>query len=172
MMQPATPLPPPHGLPDPFAGVLAGLVAGAAYLAAQMAFAATVHGGAGWEPLQRIAAMLLGDDVLPPPGNLNVTIGGIGLLIHFGLSIVFGRLVDVLVLGRGTAQALVRGALVGLALYGLDDWIVAPVAFPWFEQARGLTTLIDHVLFGVVAAAAYVTLRRRLHGRDGGHVRT
>jgi hypothetical protein len=143
--------------------VLAGLLAGLLYLAAQMAFALALHGGAGWEPLQRISAMLLGPDVLPPPGDIDITIGGIALLIHLSLSMAFGRVVDVLVLERPARAAATRGALVGLALYALDDWIVAPTLFPWFEQARGLTTLADHLLFGVVAGLAYVQLRRRLH---------
>lgn len=147
---------------DPLAGVLAGLVAGVAYLVAQMAFSAGVHGGIGWEPLQRISAMLLGTDVLPPPGDIDITIGGIGLLIHLGLAIVFGRVVDVVVLGRMPAAAVLRGALVGLALYGLNYWLLAPVAFPWFEDARGLTTLVDHLLFGAVAGAVYAHLRPRL----------
>ena len=148
--------------PDPFAGVLAGLIAGAVYLLAQMLFAA-LHGGAAWEPLQRFSAMLLGDDVLPPPGEIDLTIAGFALLIHFGLAIVFGRVVDLVVTDHAPAAAVGWGALVGLALYGLDYWLVTPVAFPWFENARGLTTLIDHLLFGVVAAVAYVHLRRILH---------
>ena len=157
-------MPPSHDTrASPLAGVTAGLIAATAYLLAQMAFSATVQGGAGWEPLQRISAMLLGEDVLPPPGELDVTIGGIALLVHFGLAAAFGRVVDLVVLDRPPASAALRGAAVGLALYGLNYWLVAPVAFPWFEENRGLTTLGDHVLFGVVAALAYVALRSRYH---------
>lgn len=145
--------------PDPISGVLAGLVAGAAYLAAQMALVAGVHDGVGWEPLQRISAMLLGEDVLPPPGEVDLTIGGIGLLIHFGLAMAFGRLVDVSVRDRGAVQAAWRGAAVGLVLYAVNYWLVAPWAFPWFGDNRGLTTLVDHLLFGMVAGVAYVHLR-------------
>jgi hypothetical protein len=51
-------------------GVLSGLIAGAAYLMAQMSFAATVRNGQGWEPLQRIAAILPGPDAAPPPSGV------------------------------------------------------------------------------------------------------
>ena len=150
---------------EPIAGVLAGLVAGAAYLLAQMAFAATVQGGVGWEPLQRTSAMLLGDGVLPPPAEVNLTIAGFGLLIHLALAINFGRAVDLLVRDRGLTAACLRGALVGLALYALNFWVIAPMLFPWFENNRGLTTIVDHLLFGAVAGAAYVQIRAWIQGR-------
>lgn len=151
--------------PEPVAGVLAGLLAGAAYLLAQMGFAATVQGGVGWEPLHRISAMLLGDGALPPPADVDLTIGGFALLIHFALAINFGRVVDLLVRERDLPAACLRGALVGLALYVLNFWLIAPALFPWFEDVRGLTTVIDHLLFGAVAGAAYVPLRAWLQGR-------
>ena len=45
-----------HAMPAPIAGVLGGLIAGAAYLAAQMSFHVLIAGRSAWEPLQRIAA--------------------------------------------------------------------------------------------------------------------
>jgi hypothetical protein len=150
----------------PIAGVLAGLVAGAAYLGAQMMFAVTVHDGSGWEPLQRMGAMLLGDEAAPP-GRWSGGMIGISLLIHFGLAIVYGRLVDSLVRGRPLVPALVRGAAFGLLLYGVNYWLIAPVAFPWFAEGRSATALLDHVLFGAVAAGAYVVLRRRQPRKRG-----
>lgn len=157
--------PSPSSPAEPVAGVLAGLVAGAAYLLAQMGFAATVQGGVGWEPLHRISAMLLGEGALPPPADIDLTIGGFGLLIHFALAINFGRVVDLLVRDRDLPAACLRGAAVGLALYALNFWVIAPALFPWFENNRGLTTLADHLLFGAVAGAAYVQLRAWLQMR-------
>ncbi|MBK0392015.1 hypothetical protein [Ramlibacter algicola] len=145
----------------PIAGVLAGLVGGCAYLLAQLAFAATVLGGTGWEPLERISAMLLGEQFLPVTGDVNLTIAGFALLIHFAFSMVFGRIVDVVVRGGALPFALGAGVLLGLALYGLDYWLVAPLAFPWFDGARGVTTVLDHAAFGAITAAAYVALRSR-----------
>ncbi|HVZ44825.1 MAG TPA: hypothetical protein VHA82_13525 [Ramlibacter sp.] len=144
---------------NPFAGVIAGAVAGAAYLVAQMIFAATVLGGEGAEPLQRIGAILLGPDELPPPAEFSARIIGIALLIHFGLAIVFGRIIDGAVRGLDGFAALATGACAGVVLYVIDYWVIAPVAFPWFLDSRGPTTFLDHVLFGVVAAAVYVALR-------------
>jgi hypothetical protein len=159
----APPMHPADGSTHAVAGVLAGLVAAVAYLAAQTVFAATIHGGSGLEPLHRIGAVLLGDDVLPPPApEFSATIAGIALLIHFGLAMVYGRMVDTIVRGRELLPAMLRGGLFGLVLYAVNYWVIAPVAFPWFAEGRGATTVLDHVLFGVVAAAAYVVLRRQV----------
>jgi hypothetical protein len=147
---------------SPFAGVLAGVIAGAAYLVAQMSFSATVHASAAGEPLQRIAGILLGPDALDAGEALSVAVVGMALLIHFSLAAVYGRFIDFAVRGRTGLAALGRGAAVGLAVYLVDYWLLAPIAFHWFEQARGLTTVADHLLFGAIAAATYVQLRRKL----------
>jgi len=35
------------------------------------------------------------------------------------------------------------------------------LVYPWFEQARDWITVVAHVVFGVVAAAAWVQARQR-----------
>lgn len=147
---------------SPLAGVLAGEVAAVAYLAAQVLFAAFVQDGAAWLPLQRISAILLGPDAVDAQAQLNIQVAGMAMLVHFALAAVYGRFVDAAVRGRGGLSALVRGALVGLAIYAVNYWVLAPAAFPWFAQNRGVTTLLDHLLFGLVAAGVYTTLRQRL----------
>lgn len=139
----------PSGL-DPFVGPICGLAAGGVYLAAQMMFAAAFHGGAGWEPLQRIAAILLGSDAAPP-GPVNFTIVGMALLIHGGLSIVYGCIVAAAVRSAPRLQYIL-GALIGVGIYGLNYQFIAPHVFPWFVEASGWTTWVDHLLFGVIAA--------------------
>jgi len=164
-LQRATAQDPYPAVLDPLAGSLAGLFAGAAYLVAQISFAAVVRGGQGWEPLQRIAAILLGPDAAPPPAEISLAIAGMALLIHFPLAAVYGRIADLLVRGRTLARAGLLGALLGLAIYGLNFWVIAPSAFPWFEQSRDPITALDHVLFGVVAAVVCAFLRRRPRSR-------
>jgi hypothetical protein len=137
---------------EPAAGPICGIVAGACYLTAQLLFAALLHGGAGWEPLQRIAAILLGPDAAPPPSEMQFTIAGMALLIHGGLSVVYGCMVAAAV-RAAPAWRYALGALIGLVLYGVNYRLFAPLVFPWFEDAAGWTTVVDHVLFGVVAAA-------------------
>jgi hypothetical protein len=146
-------------VPAPVGGVLAGLVAGAAYLFAQTLFASLTHGLTP-APIQRIAAILMGPDIAPP-NEWSVVVFGMALLIHFGLAMVFGRIVCTFTWGRPLRPALAIGAVVGLALFALDFLLIAPSAFPWFDASPRLVTAIDHALFGAVAAAVGVALHQR-----------
>ncbi|HET8745436.1 MAG TPA: hypothetical protein VFM98_07515, partial [Ramlibacter sp.] len=79
---------------EPVAGVIGGVVAGAAYLVAQISLTAATRAGGAAEPLQRIAAILMGPDAAPPPSEFNFTVFGMALIIHFALAMAFGRLVS------------------------------------------------------------------------------
>lgn len=148
------------GLSEGVAGVMGGVVAGAAYLVAQVSFTAAVHPGTAAEPLQRIAAILMGPDVAPPPSEFTLTVLGMALIIHLGLSMVFGRFVAALAWRRHATTGIVLGALVGLGLYAVNFGLVAPIAFPWFEGSIQWVTILDHLLFGAIAAAVCLALRR------------
>jgi hypothetical protein len=150
---------------EPFAGVLCGLVAGTAYLAAQMSFTSLVQGDSPWAPLHRMAAILLGPDAATPPFDAPMTLVGIALMIHFTLAIVYGRSVDWLVRGSAPQFAAVLGAALGLGIYVLNFWVLAPIAFPWFEESRSIVTAMDHVIFGAVAGVSCAHLRQFLHRR-------
>lgn len=146
--------------PSALVGVPAGLVAGIAYLLAQSAFSVAA-GGTGSEPFQRISAMLLGPDALPPPSEWTSRAVSMALLIHLPLAAIYGRLVDLLVMRmQGLGIAAVTGALAGAGLFVVNRLLIAPSVFPWFDASRDVVTAADHVLFGVVAAVLCVTLRR------------
>ena len=158
--------PAPHAMPwlrslsDPVAGVVAGVIAGAAYLVAQTSLTGLARTGGMAEPLQRIAAILMGPDAAPPPAELNFTIFGMAMIIHFALAMVFGRAVGAVACGRGLPRAVLSGVVVGLGLYVLDFHLLAPLAFPWFADSMQLATAVDHALFGAVAGAACALLSR------------
>jgi len=160
MNDPELALPAPGAISEPVAGVVSGVIAGAAYLAAQVSFTAAARSGSAAEPLQRIAAMLMGPDAAPPPAEFTYTVLGMALIIHFALAMVFGRVVSVLVWRHRALPGVLVGAGIGLALYALDFGLIAPLAFPWFEDSVRAVTLADHVLFGAVAAALCIALRR------------
>lgn len=152
-----------HGeraIPEGVAGVIAGVVAGAAYLLAQLVLAGQPH-GFGPAPLQRIAAILMGPDIAPPPREWDVTVVGMALLIHFALAMVFGRFVAMLVWKRALGVAVAIGCAVGMGIFLLDFELLAPSAFPWFDASPRAVTVIDHLLFGGIAAAVCVALRDR-----------
>jgi hypothetical protein len=69
--------------PSALVGVPAGLAAGIAYLLAQV-LASLAMGGVGSEPFQRISAILLGPDALPPPSEWSALLTAINHML-FGL---------------------------------------------------------------------------------------
>lgn len=157
---------PPVRRPSALVGVPAGLLAGIAYLLAQALYEVVLLGGLGSEPFQRIAAMLLGPDAAPPPAEWTSRAVGIALIIHLPLSAIYGRLVDALVMyfdNLGAAGLI--GGVTGAVLYLVNRCVIAPFVFPWFDASRSLVTATDHVLFGVIAGLACVTLRRALVAR-------
>lgn len=146
------------------AASIAGLVGGAAYLAAQTLFAAADPAVSAWAPVQRIGAILLGADAAPPAPPSPGPVMGIALLIHAALCVIYGRFIGLIVRRFDLPRAMLIGAILGLMLFGLNLFVIAPSAFPWFADARTLATALDHVLFGSIAAAGCVLLRRRDRG--------
>jgi hypothetical protein len=141
--------------------VIGGVVSGVAYLVAQVSFTAVVNPGTAAAPLQRIAAILMGPDAAPPPAEFSFTVLGMALIIHFGLAMAFGRVVAAVAWRRRTGTGILAGALAGLALYAVNFGWIAPAAFPWFEGSIRWVTILDHLLFGTLAAAVCLSLRRQ-----------
>jgi hypothetical protein len=84
----------------------------------------------------------------------------VAMLIHLPLSAAYGAAVGALVRRSGMGAALAIGLIAGLALYGINFYLVAPAMFPWFVEAQNWISALTHALFGVVAAAVYVGMRR------------
>ncbi|TFZ01044.1 hypothetical protein [Ramlibacter rhizophilus] len=143
----------------------AGVIAGVVFAVLQMTLTATLLGGSFWGPLQMIAAILMGPDVLPAVADMTLSIMVVGLLIHFGLSIIYGLIIGAIVHAMTLGPALLVGGLFGLiAQYLLNFYVLAPALFPWFVEATHWVSWLNHVIFGLVAAGVYITLRdRRVH---------
>lgn len=145
------------------AGVWAGLIAGLAFMMMEMGLVWLVQGKSPWAPPHMIAAMALGGDILPPPGTwapFNGTVMMTAIIIHMLLSAVLGMLGARLLGGAGMGRGLVIGAVFGLAIYVLNFYVIAPMAFPWFVMARNWISAFSHIMFGVVFGLAYVALRK------------
>jgi hypothetical protein len=143
------------------AGALAGLLAGIAYLSAQMLASAVVRDEAAVAPLLRISAILLGPDAALPTAELDFVNVSMALFIQVPLAIAYGRLIaaiirrfDLLML-----QAVAAGMLTGIGLYVVNYWFIVPAAFPWFDVHGGVLTLAYHALFGMLTGYLYCRLR-------------
>ena len=152
-----------HSVTDWKAGAWAGLIGGLVFVMLEMGLVWIIHGQSPWGPPHMIAAMLLGKDVLPPPGTwaaFDLKILMTAMVVHLPLSIALGLLGAWLVHRFDWAGGLVIGAVFGLAVYIVNFYVIAPAAFPWFEMGRNWIGAFSHVMFGAVLGVAYIWLRR------------
>jgi uncharacterized membrane protein YagU involved in acid resistance len=145
------------------AGAWAGVIAGVVFVMLEMGMVWLAMGESPWAPPHMIAAMALGKDVLPPPGTwapFDMKILIAAMLIHFPLSIAYGLIGAWLVHRFDWLGALVIGAAFGLAIYLVNFYLIAPVAFPWFEMARNWISVFAHAMFGAILGVSYIGLRK------------
>jgi ABC-type sulfate transport system permease subunit len=151
-----------HSVTDWKAGVWAGVIAGLVFLMLEMVLVWMAQGQSPFGPPHMIAAMVLGKEVLPPPDTwapFDLKIVMTAMMIHFPVSIAYGLLGAWLVHRFDWAGGLMIGAALGLAIYIVNFYMIAPVAFPWFEMGRNWVGAFSHLMFGAVLAGAYIALR-------------
>jgi uncharacterized membrane protein YagU involved in acid resistance len=149
-----------HDRTDWSAAVWAGVIAGAVFMMAEMLMVMVFMGQSPWGPPRMIAAMVMGQDVLPPPGTFDMGITMTAMVIHFSLSIILGLIFGWIVHRMSSTSAVVIGGIFGLAVYFINFYLVAPVMFPWFTMAQNWVSLVVHLIFGLVLGGSYAALRK------------
>lgn len=146
------------------AAIWAGLIAGAVFMMLEMVLVGTIGGGSPWAPPRMIAAMVLGEGVLPPPAPFDLGIMVVAMMIHLVLSVILA-----VVLGWAISHwRLSLGAAVGVGLvFGLVIYVVnfygMTAAFPWFAMARNGISIFAHAMFGLVLGWAYHAIAAPRH---------
>lgn len=129
------------------AATWSGIIAGVVFLALEMVMVPVFGGGSPWGPPRMMAAMGL----------------------HFVLSIVYAVIFALAVSRLSLGPALGLGGVGGLILY-LVNFYGFTALFPWFAMARNWISIFGHLVFGLVAAGAYVGIRKHhLHLREEAH---
>lgn len=141
------------------AAVLAGLISGIVFMMLEMILVPVFGGGSPWGPPRMIAAIGMGQEVLPPPATFALVPIMVGMVIHFMLSIVFALMLALVISRFGLGVAVLVGAVFGLVLY-LVNFYGFTAVFPWFAMARNWISIFSHIMFGVIAAWAYKTLAK------------
>lgn len=141
------------------AAAVAGVVAGIVYVPGRMLFATLLTPHESLAPLSRIAALLLGRDVLPPEpaGFVVVTMA---LMLHLSFSVLCAQLIGRFVHGCSPGHAVWRGAAFGVGLFVLNYLWLAPLLFPWFVDGAHGGTAVSHLAFGAIAGGCYALLCR------------
>lgn len=140
------------------AGAFAGLIAGAVFMMMEMGLVA-LSGGSPWAPPRMIAAIVMGEGVLPPPANFDLMIMIAAMAVHFMLSIVIGLGFAFIAKRFGLLMAVGVGAVVGLALYVVNFYGMTAI-FPWFAMARNTISIVSHIAFGMVLGLSYHRLAK------------
>ncbi len=142
------------------AALLAGLLAGVVDLAL-LAASAWTQGQNVWVNMRHTAAILMGTGVLPPPATFDLLLFIVSTIVHFGLSMIYGVIVAFFVRKANWTIGLIIGVAVGFGIYVVNYYVFAPLLFPWLIESRsGMVPTLIHPVFGMIAAAAYLKLRR------------
>jgi hypothetical protein len=141
------------------AAIIAGLIAGAVFLVVLLIAYPLATGGAPWAIFRFIGAIVLGEDVLPPPVTFDAGVVITALLVHFILSVLYTLVLAFIVHRWGILISIIGGALFGLALY-LINFFTFTIFFPWFFPARAWPFSLVHILFGAVAGGIYELLEK------------
>jgi hypothetical protein len=139
--------------------VWAGLIGGAAFMMLEMIVVPLFGGGSPWGPPRLIAAIIMGQGVLPPPATFDIGVLMGAMAVHFPLSVVFIPVLAWIVARFDTGVAALIGAGFGLLLY-LVNFYGFTAIFPWFAMARNWITVFTHIMLGVIAGAAYKQLAK------------
>ncbi len=138
------------------AAIIAGLVAGLVFMMLEMVLVGTIGGQSPWGPPRMIAAMAMGEGVLPPPATFNMAIMMVAMMIHFPMAIALAA-----VLGWAISHwrmnlmtSLIVGTIFSLVFYFISFYIMTAV-FPWFAMARGGIAIFAHAMFGLVLGWTY-----------------
>lgn len=146
------------------AAVLAGIIAGLAFLMLEMAMVAFIQGMSPWGPPRMMAAMVMGEGVLPPmegPVTFDFGVVMVAVIVHMVITIVYGVVLGLLIsrLNLQLAGSVIIGTLFGLALYYINFYGFTSM-FPWFAMARGAISIFAHAMYGLILGLAYHLLAK------------
>lgn len=141
------------------AAILAGIVAGLVFLVAELLLVPMLLGGSAWGPPRMIAAIVLGEEVLPPPATFDGFIVLTAVAFHLVLSILYAVVFALVARTWSLGMAVLAGTLFGLLLYALNFYGMTAL-FPWFAEARNWVSIFAHALFGAVLGLVYKMRQR------------
>ena len=152
------------------AGALFGVVAGIVFAMFEMV-AAALMGQGFFMPLRMIGAIALGKEALMPTYSL-ATAAGAGLAVHLALSALYGAvfagIAGSLASLRQSVAALVAAATgYGIVLWIVNFYVMAPLLFPWFQDANAVIQFLAHAFFYGTVLSVLLVARYRPEHRPG-----
>ncbi|MDF3838718.1 hypothetical protein P3W85_38150 [Cupriavidus basilensis] len=152
-----------HRMPDWRAAAFAGLIAGAVYVVMELLTARFVLYQSAWGTVKMVAAIMLGKETMASADAFSWSIVLAAGVVHFGLSVVLATILAMIIASfrfdSSSGMASLTGAIFGALVYLVNFYALGRY-FNWFDEARGWESLFAHVLFGLIAANAYMYLER------------
>ncbi len=138
------------------AAIWAGVIAGIVFIMLEMALVTFVQGMSPWGPHRMMAAVVMGEGVLPPPETFDLMIVMVAMMVHLVMSILLGVILGFVIsrLALNLAASIAAGTLFGVVVYYVNFY-GATAMFPWFAMARGQISIFSHAMFGMVAGWLY-----------------
>jgi hypothetical protein len=133
-----------------------GIISGLVFLVVNMLLSLLLL-GTPWIFIRMVAALLLGQQVLPPPASFDPWIFIVAVGIHLFLSLLFTTILAMIIHKWGLAVGIIGGALFGLALYAINFYTFS-FFFPWFYSLRSWIILLSHIFYGATAGGLYEAL--------------
>jgi hypothetical protein len=146
------------------AAAVSGFAAGAVLMVLDLLWSSIFNAHGPWRTSHMIAPIFIGTETLKATGYaFSVGVVSIALATHYFLGILFGLVMGAIMtrldLDTSLGRALMAGTVLGTVLYLVNfEGLVA--FFPWLAELRGGSTLVAHVVFGIVAAVLYWRLKR------------
>lgn len=134
----------------PFAGLAAGL----AHLLVNLILTPLMLDIQPGLILRYMGSLALGQGVLTEPDNITVVV--VGLLVHFGLSILYTLLIAIVIHRWGLLVGIFGGAILGLCIY-LINYYTMTAFVNWMFAIDSPVMIIAHLIFGAVAGGVYET---------------
>lgn len=143
------------------AALWAAFIAGITFMMLEMIMVPVFMGGSPWGPPRMIAAIGMGEGVLPPPATFDALIMMVAMVIHFTLSAIlaflFAFVLAFMARPPTVGMAIGLGAVFGLVVYFVSFYGMTTV-FPWFAMARGWVSIVAHLVYGAVLGWVYASV--------------
>jgi len=132
----------------------AGLVAGTVFLVMMLTLSPLFLQIDPSIILRYFASLMMGTDALITD---NASVLLVGVLVHYGLSLVLTLIIAIVVHKWGLGVGIVGGAILGLSFYGINLY-AGTLVFEWFFAIDSPLLVVGHIVFGAVAGGVYETL--------------
>lgn len=131
--------------------LIAALVAGTAFLLVNLVLTQVLYDINPALSLRYIASLVMGEAIVMDDDTVSLIVG---VLVHYGLSLLFTLVVTIVVHRWGLLVGIIGGGLLGIAIYFINLYTLTLV-FPWFFAMNGTVWLLSHLFFGMAAGGVY-----------------